>query len=433
MPSRATQPLTFDEWRRNPTPDTFGQARRGHELRGRRKLEGQDEGTYPKETVGLVGDRLRCGLRRRGRRASEEPAVHHCQGTKRDAERKLAEKLGNVTEGTFVEPDKITFGEWLLTWFEIAIKGKKKLRTVETYDSVIRQHLIPALGAIPLQKLTAVNLERYYAEKKKTADDTESPVKKLSPATLEQHSTIIHSALASAERKKLVHRNEAKLVDGKPRRDTEDVRANCWEADEAKQFLEVARKAGPQRAAFYTLALESGMRKGEIVGLRWQDVDLDARTVTVARQLLRPGSEPVFGSPKSKSAKRTINISPETAQLLAEHKRHQAEVKMAHRTSYRDQGLVFAKEEGKLGDPLQSNNLGQREFAKLIREAGVKLITIHGLRHTSATLALKAGTPVHVVSQRLGHKKIEITLNVYAHALPSMQKDAARKLSELLR
>jgi len=175
------------------------------------------------------------------------------------------------------------------------------------------------------------------------------------------------------------------------------------------------------------------MRKGEIVGLRWQDVDLDACTVTVARRLLRPGKEPVFGTPKSKSAKRTLDISPETAQLLAEHKRHQAEVKMAHRTSYRDQGLVFAKEEGRLGDPLQSNNLGQREFAKLLKRAEVKPITLHGLRHTSATLALKARTPVHVVSQRLGHKKIEITLNVCAHALPLMQRDAAAKLSWLLR
>ena len=106
-------------------------------------------------------------------------------------------------------------------------------------------------------------------------------------------------------------------------------------------------------------------------------------------------------------------------------------IKMANRTVYnRDHGLVFAKPTGL---PLQSNNLGQREFAKLVELAGVKAITLHGLRHTSATLALKSGTPLHVVSKRLGHKKVEITHDIYIHVLPSMQKDAARRISELLR
>ncbi len=157
------------------------------------------------------------------------------------------------------------------------------------------------------------------------------------------------------------------------------------------------------------------------------------QTIFVESALQRTPAEQnhaVFGTPKSKSAWRTIEISPELAKFLAKHKKHQAEVKMANRREYRDLGLVFAKPTGL---PLQSNNLGQREFSKLVELAGVKAITLHGLRHTSATLALKAGTPPHVVSERLGHKKIEITLNIYAHALPSMQKDAAAKMASLLR
>ena len=238
--------------------------------------------------------------------------------------------------------------------------------------------------------------------------------------------------MGSAQKKNLVHRNEAKLVDGKPRREdkSDDVERNCWESHEAKRFLEVACEFGPLQSAFYTLALETGVRKGEIAGLRWKDVNFDRCTVRVAQQLLRPGREPVFGTPKSKSAKRTIDITPETAQLLSAHRKHQLEVKMANRHEYRDFGLVFAKPNGV---PLSVNNIGQREFADLIEKANVKRITFHGLRHTSATLSLQAGTLPHVVSQRLGHKRIEITLNLYAHALPSMGRDAAAKLSSLLR
>jgi integrase len=133
---------------------------------------------------------------------------------------------------------------------------------------------------------------------------------------------------------------------------------------------------------------------------------------------------------------RTVDLSTETIELLKLHKRHQAELKMANRTIYRDHGLVFCREWGErrarkdfLGDPLQTNNLGEREFLRLIKAASVKRISIRGRRHTSATLLLKAGVPAHVVQQRLGHKRIEMTLGTYAHALPSMQKDAGRRLA----
>lgn len=193
-----------------------------------------------------------------------------------------------------------------------------------------------------------------------------------------------------------------------------------------------------QPAAFYTLALDSGMRKAELCGLPWTDLDLDAGTVRITRQLTKPGPAPTFGPTKTGAA-RTVAIGRDTVELLRTHKRHQAELKMANRTVYQDFGLVFAKEwpdvqtrDATLGHPLQMNNLGQREYSKLLKAAKVRTIKFHGLRHTCATLMLANGVPPKVVQERLGHSKVAMTMDVYAHVLPTMQADAAALLGGLL-
>jgi integrase len=263
----------------------------------------------------------------------------------------------------------------------------------------------------------------------------------LSGATLAQHHAILTGALKAAVAASLVTRNVAAQVIGKPqaRRDHDrDVKPNCWEADEARRLLAAANAAGPQPAPLFALALDTGARKNELCGLQWSDLDAEKGRITVMRQLTQTGREPAFG-PVKNGTPRTIDLATETLELLMTHKRAQAELKMRNRVAYHDHGLMFAKEwgdlhgrEDSLGLPLQSNNLGQREFARLITAAGVRRISIHGLRHTSATLLLKAGVAPHIVQQRLGHKKISTTLEIYAHALPSMQQDAARRLGALL-
>lgn len=351
------------------------------------------------------------------------------KGTKREAEAKLAELLNDANKGQLIEPSKITFGEWLDEWVETAIKPpKKRQRTYETYKSVIENHLKPKLGGIRLQQLKQTDIKRYYNRST------------LSESTLEQHHTIIHSALKAAQTSGLVQKNVASLVIGKPHAEesNEDVIANCWDEDEARKFLAAAKNFGPQAVAFYTLALDTGARKAELCGLKWENVDLKTYKVSIIQQITKLGNEPKFG-PVKNGVSRVVDIAPETVSLLLEHKAHQEEIKKANSNFYHDHGLVFAKEWEQvthhgdtLGNPLQMNNIGQREFAKIIRAAGVKPIKFHGLRHTCATLLLKAGVPIKVVQERLGHKKIETTLNVYAHALPSMQRDAAIKLDLIL-
>ena len=356
------------------------------------------------------------------------------RGTRRDAENRLGDLLRDAQRGELVVPHKRTFGEWLEEWLGKAIKPPARtLRAYETYKSVIDRHLKPKLGWIPLQQLKAADLKRYYTEAGQ-GDEV------LAPATLAQHHTIAHSALQAAVLEGLVYRNVAKLVTGKPHPPAghQDALEHCWEAHEAKAFLAAAKAAGPQPAAFYALALDNGARKGELCGLKWADVDFVNGRLTIQRQLVKPGPEPVFGPVKNKTP-RTLELAAETIALLRKHRGHQAELKLRNGERYRDQGLVFAKEwedltrgRDTLGDPLQANNLGQREFRKLLEASGVRRIKFHGLRHTCATLLLQAGVPANVVQQRLGHKKIEITLSVYAHALPSMQQDAAARLAAML-
>jgi integrase len=371
---------------------------------------------------------------RSGNGKAEAPAeVVTFRGTRKQAETHLTELLRAANRGEFVETSKITVGQWLKEWLEKAVKPPaKRINTYRTYQRIITKKLIPALGAIRLQELKATDLKQYYTSQAET----------LSSTTLSQYHTLLSSALKAALLEGLLTRNVASIVVGKPRirRDHADVSGKCWESDEARKFLVAAKAAGERPAAFYALALDSGARKGELCGLQWGDLDFDKGTVTFVRQLIETDEKgaPVYG-PIKNDMPRTVDLSAETIALLKDHKRHQAELKMANRTIYEDHGLVFAKEWGErnqrkdfLGLPLQTNNIGEREFARIIKAADVKRISIHGLRHTSATLLLKAGVAPHVVQQRLGHKRIEMTLGIYAHALPSMQQDAARRLGALL-
>jgi integrase len=340
------------------------------------------------------------------------------QGTKKEAQRRLTERLHNFNQGQVVMPSKLTLSQWLDEWMASAIKPHKRLRSYETYHSVVHRHLKPALGHFRLRDLRASHLQAYYQSSK------------LSKSTLQQHHTILFSSLKAAQKQDMVPRNVADLVIGKPRAKEghEDAQHHCWNADEAKRFLDAAKAAGPQSAAFYTLALDSGARKAELGGLQWNDVNFDKKTITISRQLVKVSQPPIFG-PTKNGRPRTVDLDEKTCEFLRRHKANQAEQRLLLGTSYHDLGLVFTRQ---FGDPLTINNIGQREFRRLAKDAGVRPIKFHGLRHTCATLLLQAGTSAKVVQERLGHKRIEITLNVYTHVLPSMQQEAAAQLSKLL-
>lgn len=349
-------------------------------------------------------------------------------GSRAQAFRVLRELQRELEQNEYVPSQDLTFEQWLKEWLEAEPKQKAP-GTYELYKRTAEKHVIPTLGRIKLQRIRTTHLRQYFNEKGS-----------LAMSTLQQHYIIIHSALEAAVHEGLVRENIAKKMMGKPRVDKtespEDVLMNCWEAEEAQRFLAAAQEAGPQWAAFFTLALDSGMRRGELCGLKWQDVDWSDGAITVQRSLRIASRAPEFGPVKNRRPRRIL-VAPETMALLRAHRKHQAEVRLACGPAYHDHGLVFAKEPSKqredtVGCPLQANNLGQREYRRIINAAGVRSIKFHGLRHTCATLLLKARVPVHYVAARLGHKDVGTTLRIYAHAIPSGERELLEDLRRAL-
>jgi integrase len=349
-------------------------------------------------------------------------------GTRQGAEAKMRELVGEVDRGEFVEPSKMTLGEWLEEWLEKSVKVKHSVRTYATYKAALNKHLLKSsLASVQLQRVTPLHIERYHHEK------TE-----LAVATRNLHHAILCSALKLALRDGLVRRNVATLATERPNGGSNERAFNAWTAEEARTVLAEAKRSGTaQMAAFVALALDSGGRKSELLGLRWTDFDLTTGALRIERQLVKGGAKPEFGPTKTRTV-RTLDLSEQTLVLLREHKRKQAELKLANRPHYADHGLVFAQEwehQGnstwQLGAPLSVGVIG-RVLDRLVTTTKVRRITVHGLRHTSATLLLAAGVQPHVVQQRLGHSNISTTMDIYGHVIPAQQQDAARRLATSL-
>jgi integrase len=204
-------------------------------------------------------------------------------------------------------------------------------------------------------------------------------------------------------------------------------------APEARRLLEAASEAGDHLEALYVLALHTGMRRGELLGLKWEDVDLDGYVVRVRRTLTRVenGKRLALGEPKTKKSRRTVRLTKRAVEALKRHRARQAEEKLKVGYLYQDQGLVFAGEVGNLINP---SNLRQRSFAPLLERAGLgdQRITFHDLRHTCASLLFQKNVHSKLVQELLGHASVAITLDTYSHMLPGMGGEAADAMGEAL-
>jgi integrase len=355
-----------------------------------------------------------------GRRRRRCLTIH---GTKRDAAQALANALHERDTGTDLSPGRLTVADYLRRWLRDYAAHRVAPSTLVRYRSIIKEHLIPALGSLRLRDLRPAHIEEAYGGflgPKGRADKSGG----LSPRTVLHHHRLLKEALSRAVELQLMAHNPAANV--KPPRPAR-AEMRVLGAEEVSWLLEAA--AGTPLYALVYLALHTGLRQGELLGLRWQDIDLDRGTLHVQRTAQRlPGQGVTYRPPKSHRSSRPVSLSPEVVSLLREHRRLQVEHKLRVGPAYRGLGLVFASP---LGGPIDAGNL-RRAFARLLDRAALPRIRFHDLRHTAATLMLTAGVHPKVVSERLGHATVALTLDTYSHVLPDLQRDAAEALDRVL-
>lgn len=335
------------------------------------------------------------------------------KGTRKDAEKKLTELLHEHDTGTLIRPGKIHLKEYLERWLKDYVWLNLAPKTAEGYEHICQRHLAPSLGNMTLNGLKPEHLQHYYSEKQSSG---------LSATTVRHHHTLLHKALQTAVEWGLLARNTADAV-SPPR--AQGIEMSIWNEDEIATFLESA-KGTPYYTLFY-LALYTGMRRSELLALRWCDLDLLELQVYVSRSLhVLKGGEVVIRQPKSAKGRRMIALTPSTALVLREHQGKQQLDRAMLRASLKDDALVFSDIEGK---PLLPNTV-THAWIKLVRRTGIKPIRFHDARHSHASLMLKQGTHPKIVQERLGHASIQVTLDTYSHVAPGLQEAAAVRFDQ---
>lgn len=349
--------------------------------------------------------------------------AHGGYGTKREAEAVLREVLTRMDRGSFIEPSHMTLGAYMTDEW---LPSKRDLRpsTRSSYESILANHIGPRIGAVPIQKVTPGTLRTFYAELA-AGGRRDGSGGGLSDRTVRYIHMILKQALAAAVDDRLLTTNPAasKRVTPPSPKKAEMV---TWTAAEVHRFLTTTAKH--RLHAAFVLAATTGMRRGEVLGLRWQDVNLDERQVVIRQALTTVHYEIHIGPPKTENSRRTLSIPAETVDALRAHRKRQAEERLAFGPGYVDSGLVFTAEDGAPTHPDSFAHV----FMRLRDKAKVRPIRFHGVRHTYATLALEAGVPPKIVSTRLGHSSVAFTLDVYTHAVPAMDADAADAVAGLI-
>src|ERR1700712_6098992 len=317
--------------------------------------------------------------------------------------------------GAVPETSTPTVAAWLEHWLANIAPRRVRQRTVESYESSVRRHLIPGVGRHRLDRLRPEHLDQLYTQ---LLDDG------YSPATVLRDHRILSRALTVAMQRGHIARNVATLVDP-PRQQQSDL-ATALDLDEARAVLEAAR--GTRNEARWTVALALGLRQSEALALQWKDIDLLANTLTVRRSVHRVRGGLIYEEPKTRRSQRTLALPMPLVAALQEQKRAQLGEQMVAGSEWRDEDLVFAQPNGRPIDKKTDYD----DWTRLLQKAGVRHVRLHDGRHTAATLLLSENVHPRVVMELLGHSQMRTTMDIYSHVMPALAREAADRMGAIL-
>jgi integrase len=333
----------------------------------------------------------------------------------KEVEKKLAEARGNAARGLTFDAGNLTIGEWLDRWLQDAVADTVRPVTFAKYEQIVRNHAKPALGRLRLQTLNPAHVRGLYREKLDSG---------LSPRTVQYIHVTLNKALKQAVMDGLIPRNVCEAV--KPPRPQKREIAPL-SPGQARRFLKACQ--GERLEALFVLAVHTGMRQGELLGLHWEDVDLQAGALRVRMTLAQTNDGPVLAAPKSAKSRRRIKLTGASVEALKRHRAAQHTERRKIGGLWEDRGLVFPN---RIGGFLSPYLLTDGPLKRPLERAGLPTIRFHDLRHTCATILLSRGVHAKLVQELLGHATISITLDTYSHVLPGMDDRLADAMDDAL-
>ena len=333
--------------------------------------------------------------------------------TKREAKAAEAEALRRIRDGVFVEPSRLTVGVYLTEMWLPSMVSQVRATTLGGYRHNVRAYIVPRLGDISLQRLTTARVGAFYGELVASGGKGGRP---LSPKTVRYVHTTLRRALRDAMADGLVVRNVAGQA--RPPR-ARQVEMHTWTAAEVGTFLASVRE--DRLYAAWLLLATLGLRRGELLGLRWPDVDLITGRIAIRNTLVMVDGKPVMAEPKTAKGRRSLMLAPQVLEAVRAHRAHQAAERLSWGVDYTDSGVVVTTEDGRPMHPETLSGL----FVRQAKRVGLPPIRLHDLRHSVASILLAQGVHPKVVSEQLGHATIALTLDTYSHVIPSLQQEAA--------
>lgn len=373
-----------------------------------------NEGTITKRRDGRWEGKLIVGIKKDG--SPDRPSVYG--RTQSEVKEKLELLKGDLRSGRYAAPSDIKVSEWMLIWLRDYAKVGTRAGTYNKYFSLTKTHIIPTIGDMKLQHLQTSTIQKLFSELLTSGNARTN--EGLSTSTVSEIHLILSQALTQAKECNIIKNNPV-LKTKKPARESFEI--NPYTEDELNSFLD-AVKDHIHYDAFY-LECYTGLRRGELLGLKWNNVNFSECSITVVRSAKAKANEK--SQTKSKSSLRTIPVGKNVMSVMLRHKEEQARTKALIGEAYVDNNLVFCQETGK---PICARAFS-RSFERVIARYKLRKIRFHDLRHTHASILLLKRVPIHVVSMRLGHSSIRITLDYYSHIMPGMQEQVVDLIEQM--